>query len=169
MFTTRALRCAAAAAIVVLPGCAVFGYPSPFTPPVHGSGEGGIGSGGASPGARSYEVNGRRYHVMASADGYREVGVASWYGPGFHNRPTSSGERFDQEAMTAAHRSLPLGTRVRVTNLENGTSVEVRINDRGPFRDVSRRIIDLSYGAARKLRIVAPGTARVEVRALDGD
>lgn len=122
----------------------------------------------ASASARTYEVNGRTYHVLASARGYREVGLASWYGPGFHNRPTSSGERFDQEAMTAAHRSLPLGTRVRVTNLQNGRSVEVRINDRGPFKDESRRIIDLSYRAARELRVVGPGTARVEVRALGG-
>lgn len=168
MFTLRSARLAAVAAIGVLPGCAVVGYPSPFTPAAPSDG-GRTPARVAAATAGSYEVRGRTYHVLATAQGYREVGVASWYGPGFHNRPTSSGERFDQEAMTAAHRSLPLGTRVRVTNLENGRSVVVRINDRGPFRDIRNRIIDLSYRAARELRIVAPGTSRVEVRALDGD
>jgi rare lipoprotein A len=95
-----------------------------------------------------------------------EVGVASWYGEEFHGRPTSSREVFDMNDMTAAHRSLPFGTHVMVTNLDNGRSVVVRINDRGPF--VRGRIIDLSYAAARVLGLVGPGTARVRLEALRG-
>src|SRR3989441_12955446 len=93
-----------------------------------------------------------------------QVGVASWYGPGFHGNRTANGEIYDQYELTAAHPSLPLGTRVMVTNLSNGRSVEVRINDRGPF--VDGRAIDLSYAAARVLRMVGPGTARVRIDAL---
>jgi rare lipoprotein A len=95
-----------------------------------------------------------------------EVGVASWYGEEFHGRPTSSREVFDMNDMTAAHRTLPFGTPVMVTNLDNGRSVVVRINDRGPF--VRGRIIDLSYAAARVLGLVGPGTARVRLEALRG-
>ena len=93
-----------------------------------------------------------------------QAGVASWYGPGFHGRPTASGEVFDQHELTAAHPSLPLGTRAMVTNLENGRAVEVRINDRGPF--VDGRVIDLSYAAARSLGMIGPGTARVRIEVL---
>ncbi|MDD3518520.1 MAG: septal ring lytic transglycosylase RlpA family protein [Chromatiales bacterium] len=113
----------------------------------------------------SYVVNGQRYHVMASGDGHVEQGIASWYGTKFHGRRTSSGETYDMYAMTAAHARLPLPTYARVTNLENGRSVVVRINDRGPF--AKNRIIDLSYTAAQKLDMVRKGTALVEVRALD--
>ena len=93
-----------------------------------------------------------------------EQGVASWYGPGFHGRRTSSGEVYDQRDLTAAHQTLPLGTRVAVTNLDNGQSIEVRVNDRGPF--VGGRIIDLSYGAASAIGMIGPGTARVRVEVL---
>ena len=93
-----------------------------------------------------------------------QVGVASWYGPGFHGNRTANGEVYDQYELTAAHPSLPLGTRAMVTNLENGRSVEVRINDRGPF--VDGRAIDLSYAAARAVRMVGPGTARVRIEVL---
>lgn len=93
------------------------------------------------------------------------VGLASWYGREFDGRRTASGERFDMNRLTAAHRTLPFNTRVRVTNLENGRSVEVRINDRGPF--VEGRIIDLSYRAARKIGMVKPGLARVRLEVLD--
>lgn len=89
------------------------------------------------------------------------VGVASWYGPGFHGKATASGERYDQNELTAAHRTWPLGTPVRVTHLASGRSVVVRINDRGPF--VDDREIDLSYGAARRLGMVQQGTARVRL------
>jgi rare lipoprotein A len=95
-----------------------------------------------------------------------EVGVASWYGNEFHGRPTSSGEVFDQNDLTAAHRTLPFGTHVMVTNLANDSSVVVRINDRGPF--VRERIIDLSYAAARVLGLIGPGTGRVRLDVLGG-
>jgi rare lipoprotein A len=111
-----------------------------------------------------YDVLGRRYYVMASSDGYRERGVASWYGRDFHGLTTSSGEVYDMHSMTAAHTRLPIPTWVEVTNLENGRRTVVRVNDRGPF--VKDRIIDLSYAAALELDMVRKGTARVEVRAL---
>lgn len=113
----------------------------------------------------TYQVRGRRYHVLHSSRGYDERGVASWYGEPFHGRRTSSGETYDMHQLSAAHRTLPLPTYVEVTNLENGRQIVVRVNDRGPFHD--GRIIDLSYAAARKLDIVGPGTAQVRVRALD--
>ncbi|MBM4269968.1 MAG: septal ring lytic transglycosylase RlpA family protein [Deltaproteobacteria bacterium] len=94
------------------------------------------------------------------------LGVASWYGPGFHGKRTSSGETYDQHRLTAAHRTWPLGTAVRVTNVETGKSVVVRINDRGPF--VDGREIDLSYGAARALGFVATGTTQVRLEPLSG-
>ncbi len=112
----------------------------------------------------SYVVNGRRYYTMQSSRGYRERGIASWYGTKFHGRNTSSGERYDMYAMTAAHKELPLPTYVRVTNLQNGRSTVVKVNDRGPFH--SNRIIDLSYAAATKLGIIGKGTGLVEVVAL---
>ena len=93
-----------------------------------------------------------------------ERGVASWYGPGFHGLQTASGERYDMEAMTAAHRSLPFGTVVEVRNLENGRTTRVKINDRGPF--MKNRILDLSRAAAEALGIVGPGTALVEIVAV---
>lgn len=111
-----------------------------------------------------YEVFGKRYFVMPDSTGYLERGVASWYGPGFHKASTANGERYDMYAMTAAHKTLPLPAYVRVTNLRNGRSVTVRVNDRGPFKDT--RIIDLSYTAAVKLDMIRDGTAFVEVRAL---
>ena len=113
----------------------------------------------------SYEVFGHRYSVMQSSQGYAELGIASWYGVKFHGRSTSSGEPYDMYAMTAAHKSLPLPTYVEVTNLRNGRSTIVKVNDRGPFHD--NRLIDLSYAAATKLGILGQGTGLVEVRALD--
>jgi rare lipoprotein A len=94
-----------------------------------------------------------------------QTGIASWYGPGFHGRRTANGEIYDQYDMTAAHPSLPLGTRVMVTNLDNGRAVEVRINDRGPF--VGGRAIDLSYAAAHAVHMVGPGLAPVRIEVLD--
>ncbi len=111
-----------------------------------------------------YEVNGHQYRVLNSSEGYKERGVASWYGTKFHGRLTSSREPYDMHALTAAHKSLPLPTYVRVKNLRNGKSVVVRVNDRGPF--VSNRIIDLSYAAARRLEMIGDGTSLVEVTAL---
>ena len=112
-----------------------------------------------------YTVLGRTYQVLPSSRGYVERGLASWYGTKFHGRLTSSREPYDMYAMTAAHKTLPLPTYARVTNLENGRSIVVRVNDRGPFYD--GRIIDLSYSAAIKLGIQVRGTGRVEVRAID--
>jgi rare lipoprotein A len=112
-----------------------------------------------------YEVFGKRYYVLSSSSAYVERGVASWYGPGFHKIRTSTGEPYDMYGMTAAHKTLPLPAYVRVTNLQNGRSAVVRVNDRGPF--VGNRIIDLSYTAAAKLDMLRNGTAMVEVRAID--
>jgi rare lipoprotein A len=112
-----------------------------------------------------YDVFGKRYYVLSSSTAYVERGVASWYGPGFHKIRTSTGEPYDMYAMTAAHKTLPLPAYVRVINLQNGRSVVVRVNDRGPF--VDNRIIDLSYTAAAKLDMLRNGTAMVEVRAID--
>lgn len=114
-----------------------------------------------------YEVMGRRYYVLASADGHRERGVASWYGEKFHGRRTSSGETYDMYAMTAAHKTVPIPAYARVTNLQNGRSVVVRINDRGPF--VANRVIDLSYAAAHRLDMIRDGTAMVEVEIVGPD
>jgi rare lipoprotein A len=111
-----------------------------------------------------YEALGKRYFVMANAVGYVERGVASWYGPGFHAANTSNGEKYDMYGMTAAHKTLPLPSYVQVTNLQNGRSVVVRVNDRGPFKE--GRIIDLSRTAAERLDMVRDGTAFVEVRAI---
>jgi len=113
-----------------------------------------------------YEVAGKRYVVLASAAGHVERGVASWYGPTFHGGRTATGEIYDMNAMTGAHPTLPLPTWVQVTNLQNGRSVVVRLNDRGPFS--SNRIIDLSHAAAEQLDMIRAGTAMVEVRSLTG-
>ena len=114
---------------------------------------------------RFYDQFGTRYFVLQSSAGYRARGVASWYGRKFHGRATSSGEIYDMYAMTAAHKTLPLPTYARVTNLGNGKSIVVRINDRGPF--VDNRLIDLSYAAANRLDMLRDGTSLVEVSAID--
>jgi len=120
--------------------------------------------GAIAPTARPYTVFGRTYHPLTSADGFAEEGIASWYGPQFHAKRTASGEVYNMFELTAAHRILPMQTKIRVTNLENGKSVVLRVNDRGPF--AKDRIVDLSYAAAQKLDVVRPGTARVRVEAL---
>jgi rare lipoprotein A len=113
----------------------------------------------------SYVVRGKRYHTLASSTGYSARGIASWYGTKFHGHRTSSGEPYDMYQMTAAHKTLPLPTYARVTNLRNGKSAIVKINDRGPFHD--NRLIDLSYAAASKLGILGKGTGLVEVKVID--
>jgi len=113
----------------------------------------------------SYVVYGKRYYPLPSSKGYSERGMASWYGTKFHGKRTSSGEPYDLYGMTAAHKTLPLPTYVKVTNLQNGRSVIVKVNDRGPFHD--DRLIDLSYSAAAKLGILGHGTGSVEVTAID--
>ena len=152
---------------VVLPGCTVVGYPSgsPSPTPAPAS------TSRMSPSsnvARSYEVFGETYYVLASADGYVEEGVASWYGDEFHGRSTANGESFDMDALSAAHRTLPFDTWVEVENLENGRRLVVRVNDRGPFAHTDERIIDLSRAAAAELGMLAAGTARVRVRVVSG-
>lgn len=114
-----------------------------------------------------YEVYGRPYKVMDSSHGYRQRGVASWYGSKFHGRMTSSQEPYDMHQLTAAHKTLPLPTYVEVRNLRNNKTVIVRVNDRGPF--VDNRIIDLSYAAAQRLDMVRDGTSLVEVTAISFD
>ena len=112
---------------------------------------------------KPYNVRGIWYYPQVDYD-YRETGIASWYGPGFHGKRTANGEVYDQMELTAAHRTLPMPSMVRVTNLENGRSLVVRINDRGPFSN--GRIIDLSYRAAQLLDVVGAGTAKVAVENL---
>lgn len=114
---------------------------------------------------RQYTVLGQTYQPITSAHGFVEEGIASWYGRKFHGRPTACGERYDMHKLTAAHRILPMHTHVRVTNLENGRQLVVRVNDRGPF--VKNRIIDLSYAGATQLGMAEKGTARVRVEAIE--
>jgi len=116
---------------------------------------------------REYKVLGKWYKVLAQSKGYKERGIASWYGTKFHGRKTSNGEVYNMYAMTAAHKTLPIPSYVRVTHLKNNRSVVLRINDRGPFHD--NRIIDLSYTAAVKLGIKQTGTGLVEVTAVGFD
>jgi rare lipoprotein A len=116
-----------------------------------------------NPGA--YKVNGKTYEVLTTSRGYKARGLASWYGTKFHSKRTSSGESYDLYDMTAAHRTLPLPTYVKVTNLKNGRHVVVKVIDRGPFH--KDRIIDLSYSAAAKLGFLPNGTAPVEIEAIN--
>ena len=111
---------------------------------------------------KSYTVLGKTYHVRDSADGFKQKGVASWYGRKFHGKRTSSGEDYNMYAMTAAHKTLPIPVFVEVTNTDNGRKTIVKVNDRGPFHD--GRIIDLSYAAATKLGVAKTGTANVSIR-----
>jgi rare lipoprotein A len=158
----RVLACGALLSALVLAGyassarAAEKGAPSAKTQPAEANGGNPV----------VYEVFGKRYRVRESSAGYREAGIASWYGHPFHGRKTSSGEIYDMNEMTAAHTTLPLPTWVEVTNLANGKRITVKVNDRGPF--VGKRVIDLSYAAASALDMVRGGTAQVEVRALGG-
>ena len=145
-------------------GCSAFGYPGGVSGPLPAS-----PPSPSEPLPSTYVVKGVRYTTLASSEGFRDVGIASWYGEPFHGQPTASGEVYDMYALTAAHRSLPLPTCVEVRRLDDGRTVVVRVNDRGPFVFDPRgdRIIDLSYSAAMALGLVRPGTAEVEIRALD--
>jgi rare lipoprotein A len=113
---------------------------------------------------KPYKALGQWYQPLPDARGFRQTGIASWYGEDFHGKKTSSGEIYDMYAESAAHKTLPLGTIVRVRNLDNNREMEIRINDRGPF--VTGRVIDLSYACANRLGVVGPGTAPVEVIAV---
>lgn len=136
-----------------LSACASAPTPAPTKPPATAPGQ-----------PRPYRVGSTWYKPIPDARGFSQKGVASWYGRKFHGRRTSSGEVYDMYAMTAAHKTLPLGTWVRVKHRDTGREAVVRINDRGPF--VHGRIIDLSYTAAKQLGIVGPGTGPVEIVAL---
>ncbi len=113
---------------------------------------------------KPYRVKGKKYVPIANARGFRQVGIASWYGKQFHGRKTSNGEIYNMYGMTAAHKTLPMGTWVLVENLENHRKIKVRVNDRGPF--VRGRIIDLTRTGAKKLGMLGPGTAKVQITAL---
>jgi rare lipoprotein A len=141
-----------AALLLLLSGCAEKITPPPAEYPY-------------KPGTqRPYTINGKTYYPIDSADGYREQGMASWYGNPFHGRKTANGETYNMHAMTAAHKILPMNTMLLVHNLENGREAVVRVNDRGPFaRD---RVIDLSYAAAQELDLVGPGLCRIEIIAM---
>ncbi len=119
---------------------------------------------GGETGGVSYEEKGRTWHTLSSAEGFVEEGTASWYGDDFDGKPTASGEIYDQDAATCAHKILPLQTRIRVTNLRNGRSVVLRVIDRGPF--VAHRVVDLSRTGARRLGIENSGITRVRIQAL---
>ncbi len=116
---------------------------------------------------KSYVIKGKRYHILASADGYKARGLASWYGEPFHGRKTASGEVYDMHKISAAHKTLPLHSWVEVKNLENNKTLVTRINDRGPF--VKGRIIDLSRAAAAEMGILKAGVAKVAVKAITGE
>lgn len=122
------------------------------------------GRGRAKGSQKPYTVNGKRYEPLQSPDGFTQTGIASWYGKDFHGKTTSNGERYDMNAMTAAHKTLPLGVYVKVHNKLNDREAIVRVNDRGPF--VKGRIIDLSRAAAKKLGVDVAGTAPVRIEAL---
>lgn len=157
-------------------GCATVGPDKPAAPPAPVAGKPAAKPAPAAPAVPApvpsagnppfYEVFGERYFVMPSSEGYRQTGIASWYGQDFHGKRTSSGTIYNMYEFTAAHKTLPLPSLVRVTNLANGKSVVVTVDDRGPF--VKGRLIDLSFAAARELDIVRAGTAEVEVEALGG-
>jgi rare lipoprotein A (peptidoglycan hydrolase) len=167
----RAQRLALLSAVLAFSGCTMIGYPrleNPLPPSenvVDGVRTAESPSRGGNP--TEYEQSGGTYRVLDSSFGYDERGVASWYGEQFQGRRTSSGERFDMYALSAAHRTLPLPAWVRVTNLDNGLSLLLRLNDRGPFADTGHRIIDVSYAAAIQLGMVESGTVPVRVQAVE--
>lgn len=165
-------RLAALPVALLLGGCTMIGSTSTVVPPAPSA----SATAGAVPREEppsqtgnmpEYRANGRTYRVRDSSYGYDERGLASWYGQAFNGKRTSSGEIFDMYALTAAHRTLPIPTYVKVTNLDNGRSVVVRVNDRGPFAKTRDRLIDLSYAAALELDMVRDGTATVRVQAVE--
>lgn len=115
----------------------------------------------------SYELKGKTYYVLPTSKGYVSEGIASWYGPGFHGHETANGEIFDMNELSAAHKTLPIPCKVRVTNLLNGKRIDLRINDRGPY--YHDREIDLSLAAAKALDIDKTGTSQVKIEAIDND
>lgn len=158
-------KSAISAALATLVGLVIWGCaatPPPAPPPPRR--EAAVPRKKPPPSSKPYRVGSTWYHPVPHARGFSQEGIASWYGRKFHGRKTSNGEIYNMYAMTAAHKTLPLGTWVRVHNRNNGKQIDVRVNDRGPF--VRGRIIDLSYSAAKKIGIVGPGTAPVKIVAL---
>lgn len=160
-----------AACVLVLGGCTMIGSPELAEPPAPRPGRTPAAAPRPEPPSSrgnmvQYEQFGATYRVLETSRGYEQEGIASWYGEAFHGRPTSSGERYDMNRLSAAHRTLPLPSWVEVTNVANGRSVVLRVNDRGPFHDTHSRIIDVSYAAAVELGIDRTGTAWVRVRAI---
>jgi len=145
--------------LLLLSSCASSGNHVPDNLPAN--------TGGYHKTGAPYQIAGHWYTPMQQAMHYDEQGIASWYGKDFHGKRTANGERYDMHAFSAAHKTLPLPTLVRVTNLDNGRSIIVRINDRGPF--VKNRLIDLSYAAAQALGFADQGTAHVRVQTLDAE
>lgn len=150
--------CVALLAIFALVGCTSRVHSTPATPSSYKT------PSNYDPKTRPYKVMGKTYYPLQTAQGYDEVGLASWYGEDFHGKKTANGYIYNMYGVSAAHKTLPLGTEVRVTNLENGKKVNLVINDRGPF--VRGRIIDLSYGAAKALGTVDKGVVRVRIQAI---
>ena len=171
MTRTKISRSAVLILILFLTGCSPEASPprskatphKSYTSPGKSSGAS-TNNAGKNTGTKPYKVLGKYYHPLASARGFSQKGIASWYGKQFHGRKTSNGEIYNMYKISAAHKTLPLGTWVRVHNLKNNKKLDIRINDRGPF--VAGRIIDLSYMAAKKLGVIGPGTAPVKVVAL---
>lgn len=152
--------------IVIMSGCSIVNKVNPFPKHIHSTpaSQKGKSKRAYAPKTRPYTVMGVTYYPLKSAHGYSETGYASWYGRDFHGKKTATGEVYNMYAMTAAHKTLPLGTRIKVTNLGNRRSVYLVVNDRGPF--VRGRILDLSYGAARKLGSVNEGVIKVHITAV---
>jgi rare lipoprotein A len=156
----------------MLSGCGIslnpfhyLNYLNPFHYMFGDDDDGDVKQSGGVVGSKSYVVFGKRYYPLKSAKNFVQEGIASWYGKDFHGKKTANGERYNMYAMTAAHKTLPMNTRVRVTNLNNGKTMIVRINDRGPFG--GSRIIDLSYTAASRLGIAQKGIGRVRIKAIE--
>jgi len=150
-------------------GCQTSLFPNekPASEPSGNVAVGSFPNGGHFKTGKPYKIANRVYYPLSTAEGYDRTGIASWYGKDFHGKMTANGERYDMHALSAAHPTLPLPTLARVTNLENGKQVIVRVNDRGPF--VKNRLIDLSYSAAVALGFSSTGTTRVRVQALSGN
>lgn len=168
IFFLLRLTCQTGVMLVLLQGCGnkvLRHYPAPPEPPPPVPKEAPVmDRTRIPPTQRPYTIDGKTYYPIPSAYGYVENGVASWYGPQFHGKKTSNGETYNMHGLTAAHKILPMNTRVLVKNLANGKEMVLRVNDRGPF--VKDRIIDLSLGAAKELGVDGPGTAMVRVTAL---
>jgi len=157
----------AMALLLLQAGCTKFEMDAGSYTEARGGSSAPVAAGGHHKTGKPYQIAGEWYYPLASAAGYSATGVASWYGRDFHGKKTANGEIYDMHAMSAAHKTLPLPSMVRVTNLDNGRSIIVRVNDRGPF--VKSRLIDLSYAGARALGYDKKGTARVRVEALAGN